>query len=129
MNIYIYHYSTGAMRNMVYASKKQVPDNIQTLRNRSIFVLMNLGDAASRSTATPFTTWNKKVPDCRRFGAFVDSCITPAGFVGISPDGGHKAVDNIKQRIFLIDGAYHDILIRLFLDRRTTKDHWFRTSG
>jgi len=92
------HYSTGAMHNKIYTSKKQILDDIQALRNRGIFVLMNLDDAASWSTATPFTTWNKKALDCRQFAAFVDSCITVAGFDGISLDVEHKAVDNTDYR-------------------------------
>jgi hypothetical protein len=92
------HYNTGAMRNRVYTSKKKILDDIQTLRKRGIFVLMNVDDAASWSTSTPFTTWNKKTLDFRQFAAFIDSCVTAAGFDGISLDVEHKAVDNTDYR-------------------------------
>ena len=92
------HYNTGAMRNKAYSSKKQILDDIRTLRNKGVFVLMNVDDAPSWSTPTPFTTWNKKTLDYRQFAAFVDSCVTVAGFDGISLDVEHKAVDNADYR-------------------------------
>jgi hypothetical protein len=92
------HYSTGAMRNAVYTSKKQILNDIQTLRKRGVFVLMNLDDAASWSTSTPFTTWNGKALNYIQFAAFVDSCVTAANLDGISLDVEHKAVDNTNYR-------------------------------
>jgi hypothetical protein len=92
------HYKTGAMRNTVYTSKKKVLEDIQTLRKRGVLVLMNVDDAASWSTATPFTTWDKKTLDYKAFAAFVDSCVTVVGFDGISLDVEHKAVDNADYR-------------------------------
>jgi hypothetical protein len=62
------HYNTRWMRNAVYRSKKQVLDDIQALRKKGVLVLMNVDDAASWSTATPFTTWNGTACDYRQFG-------------------------------------------------------------
>jgi hypothetical protein len=92
------HYNTRWMRNAVYRSKKQVLDDIQALRKKGVLVLMNVDDAASWSTATPFTTWNGKACDYRQFAAFVDSCVTAAGLDGISLDVEHKAEDNTNYR-------------------------------
>jgi hypothetical protein len=92
------HYNSGWMKNVVYKSKKQVLDDIQTLRKRGILVLMNVDDAASWSTATPFTTWNGKALNYTQFASFVDSCVTAAGLDGISLDVEHKAVDNTNYR-------------------------------
>lgn len=54
------HYDTQWMRNRIYSSKKQILDDIKTLQSRGILVLMNVDDAATWSTTTPFTTWNGK---------------------------------------------------------------------
>ncbi|HLV31072.1 MAG TPA: hypothetical protein VKY57_05825, partial [Chitinispirillaceae bacterium] len=48
------HYDTQWMRNKVYKSKRKILDDIQTLRERGILVLMNVDDAPSWSTGTPF---------------------------------------------------------------------------
>jgi hypothetical protein len=92
------HYNSGAMHNKVYTAKKQILNDIQTLRKRGVFVLMNVDDAASWSTSIPFTTWNKKALDYRQFAAFIDSCVTAVGFDGISLDVEHKATDNTDYR-------------------------------
>jgi|WetSurMetagenome_2_1015567.scaffolds.fasta_scaffold96739_2 hypothetical protein len=92
------HYNTGAMHNAVYASKKQILNDIQALRKKGIPVLMNVDDAPSWSTATPFTTWNGKTLNMTQFAAFVDSCVTAAGLDGISLDVEHKATDNASYR-------------------------------
>src|SRR5690554_1309983 len=80
------HYDTQWMRNKVYKSKRKILDDIQTLRERGILVLMNVDDAPSWSTGTPFTAWNGKMCDYREFAAFVDSCVKVVGFDGISLD-------------------------------------------
>jgi hypothetical protein len=92
------HYNTGWMRNAVYSSKKQILDDIQILRKRGVLVLMNVDDAASWSTATPFTTWNGKALNYTQFALFVDSCVTAADLDGISLDVEHKATDNTYYR-------------------------------
>ncbi|HEX3008006.1 MAG TPA: hypothetical protein VHO90_10360, partial [Bacteroidales bacterium] len=48
------NYNSGWMQNAYYKNKKQILTDIQTLRARGIKVLMNVDDAASWSTATPF---------------------------------------------------------------------------
>jgi hypothetical protein len=101
------HYSTGAMRNAVYTSKKQILSDIQTLRKRGVSVLMNVDDAASWSTPTPFTTWNGKTLNNKQFAAFIDSCVTAVGLDGISLDVEHKAVDNADYRNLIKElGSY-----------------------
>ena len=92
------HYDTQWMRNKVYKSKRKILDDIQTLRERGILVLMNVDDAPSWSTGTPFTAWNGKKCDYREFAAFVDSCVKVVGFDGISLDVEHNAVDNTHYR-------------------------------
>src|SRR6218665_2114877 len=52
------HYNSGWMQNAYYKHKRQVLADIQTLRARGVKVLMNVDDAASWSTATPFTAYN-----------------------------------------------------------------------
>jgi hypothetical protein len=101
------NYSTGAMRNAVYSSKKQIINDIQTLRKKGVLVLMNVDDAASWSTPTPFTTWNGKKLNYKQFAAFVDSCVTAVGLDGISLDVEHKAVDNADYRNLIKElGSY-----------------------
>lgn len=92
------HYDTQWMRNRIYKSRKQILDDIRTLQERGILVLMNVDDAATWSTGTPFTTWDGKPYDYRQFAAFVDSCVDVVGFDGISLDVEHKAVDNEQYR-------------------------------
>ncbi|NLW31986.1 MAG: hypothetical protein GXY77_11085 [Fibrobacter sp.] len=92
------HYDTQWMRNKVYKSKRKILDDIQSLREKGILVLMNVDDAPSWSTETPFTAWNGKKCDYREFAAFVDSCVKVVGFDGISLDVEHNAVDNTHYR-------------------------------
>lgn len=92
------HYDTQWMRNKVYGSKKRILEDIRKLRERGVCVLMNVDDAASWSTTTPFTTWNGKGCDYRQFATFVDSCVDVAGFDGIALDVEHKAEDNVNYR-------------------------------
>ena len=101
------HYNSNWMRNAVYSSKKQILNDIQKLRSKGVLVLMNVDDAASWSTATPFTTWNGKALTYVQFAAFVDSCVTAVGLDGISMDVEHKATDNSYYRNLIIEfGKY-----------------------
>ena len=101
------HYNSNSMRNAVYSSKKQILNDIQKLRSAGVLVLMNVDDAASWSTATPFTTWNGKALNYVQFAAFVDSCVTVAGLDGISLDVEHKATDNSYYRNLITEfGKY-----------------------
>lgn len=92
------HYNSGWMQNAVYKSKKQVLDDIQTLRKRGLIVLMNVDDAASWSTATPFRMWDGKALNYTQFASFVDSCVNAVGLDGISLDIEHGAEDNTQYR-------------------------------
>lgn len=92
------HYDTKWMRNRIYTTKKKILDDIRTLQERGLAVLMNVDDAATWSTETPFTTWDGKKLNYREFAAFVDSCADVVGFDGISLDVEHKAVDNMHYR-------------------------------
>jgi hypothetical protein len=92
------HYNTGWMQNAHYKSKKQILDDIQILRSRGIKVLMNVDDAASWSTATPFTTYNGTAYNYVQFASFINDCVNTVGFDGISLDVEHGATDNTNYR-------------------------------
>lgn len=92
------HYNTGWMKNAYYTHKKQVLDDIQTLRSRGVKVLMNVDDAASWSTATPFTTYNGTAYNYVQFASFINDCVNAVGFDGISLDVEHGATDNTNYR-------------------------------
>jgi hypothetical protein len=92
------HYNSGWMQNAYYHSKRQILADIQTLRSRGIKVLMNVDDAASWSTSTPFTTYNGTAYNYQQFAAFINTCVTTVGFDGISLDVEHGATDNTNYR-------------------------------
>ncbi|HEX3009835.1 MAG TPA: glycosyl hydrolase family 18 protein, partial [Bacteroidales bacterium] len=92
------NYNSGWMQNAYYKNKKQILTDIQTLRARGIKVLMNVDDAASWSTATPFTTYNGTALNYTQFASFVYNCVTTVGFDGISLDVEHGATDNTNYR-------------------------------
>lgn len=81
-----------------YEYYKQILDDIQTLRSQGIYVLMNVDDAASWSTSTPFTTWDNDGLNYQEFAEFVYDCVIDAGFDGISLDVEHGATDNTYYR-------------------------------
>jgi hypothetical protein len=92
------HYNSGWMQNAYYHSKRQILADIQTLRSRGIKVLMNVDDAASWSTATPFTTYNGTAYNYQQFASFINTCVNTVGFDGISLDVEHGATDNTNYR-------------------------------
>jgi hypothetical protein len=92
------HYNSGWMQNAYYHSKRQVLNDIQTLRSRGIQVLMNVDDAASWSTATPFTTYNGTAYNYIQFASFINDCVNTVGLDGISLDVEHGATDNTNYR-------------------------------
>jgi Glycosyl hydrolases family 18 len=92
------HYNTNWMKNAHYQYKKQVLDDIQTLRARGVKVLMNVDDAASWSTTTPFTTYNSVAKNYVQFASFVNDCVNTVGLDGISLDVEHGATDNTNYR-------------------------------
>lgn len=92
------HYNSGWMQNAYYHNKRQILNDIQTLRSRGIQVLMNVDDAASWSTATPFTTYNGTPYNYVQFASFINNCVNTVGFDGISLDVEHGATDNTNYR-------------------------------
>ncbi|NIG55761.1 glycosyl hydrolase family 18 protein [Chitinophaga sp. Cy-1792] len=92
------NYNTGWMVNSIYKYKKQVLADIQTLRARGVKVLMNVDDAASWSTTTPFTTYNGTAYTYTQFASFINTCVNTVGLDGISLDVEHGATDNTNYR-------------------------------
>jgi hypothetical protein len=88
------HYHTTWMRNVIYKSYAQIRQDMQILRSRGVKVLMNVDDAKSWSTATPFTTWDGKALTPQEFAVFIKACADTAGFDGISLDVEHGATGN-----------------------------------
>jgi len=101
------HYNSGWMQNAYYHSKRQILADIQTLRARGVKVLMNVDDAASWSTATPFTTYNGTAYNATQFASFINTCVNTVGFDGISLDVEHGATANTNYRNLIAAlGAY-----------------------
>ncbi|NML38769.1 hypothetical protein HHL17_16290 [Chitinophaga sp. G-6-1-13] len=92
------NYNTGWMVNSIYKSKKQILADIQALRARGVKVLMNVDDAASWSTSTPFTTYNGTPYTYTQFASFINNCVNKVGLDGISLDVEHGAYDNSNYR-------------------------------
>jgi hypothetical protein len=89
------HYATAWMRNVNYHSHAEVLRDIRVLQARGVKVLMNVDDAASWSTATPFTAYDGKKLNAQEFAAFIKACaIDSVGFDGISLDIEHNATAN-----------------------------------
>lgn len=92
------HYNSGWMQNAYYHNKRRILEDIQTLRSQGIKVLMNVDDAASWSTATPFTAWNGTGMNYTQFASFINTCVNTVGLDGISLDVEHGATDNTNYR-------------------------------
>lgn len=92
------HYNSGWMQNAYYHSKRQILEDIQTLRSQGIKVLMNVDDAASWSTSTPFTTYDGTGMNYTQFASFINTCVSTVGLDGISLDVEHGATDNTSYR-------------------------------
>jgi Secretion system C-terminal sorting domain len=89
------HYSTGWMRNVNYHSYSEILRDIRILQARGVKVLMNLDDAASWSTSTPFTTYDGTKYNYQQFAAFIKACaIDSLHLDGISLDIEHGATGN-----------------------------------
>jgi hypothetical protein len=95
------HYNSGWMRNVVYKSYSQILGDIRVLQARGVKVLMNVDDAASWSTSTPFSTYDGKKLDYQQFAAFVKACIDSARLDGICLDIEHKATANASYNSLL----------------------------
>jgi len=89
------HYSTGWMRNAVYNYYSEILRDIKTLQARGVKVLMNVDDAPSWSTSTPFTTYDGTKLDYKQFALFIKECaIDSLHLDGISLDIEHRATGN-----------------------------------
>ncbi len=89
------HYSTGVMRNVNYHSYGEIIRDVRILQARGVNVLMNVDDAASWSTSTPFTTHDGTKYDYQQFAAFIKACaIDSLHLNGISLDIEHGATGN-----------------------------------
>jgi hypothetical protein len=83
------------MRNVNYHSHAEVLRDIKVLQAQGVKVLMNVDDAASWSTSTPFTTYDGKKLTGEEFAAFIRACaIDSVGLDGISLDIEHGATGN-----------------------------------
>lgn len=89
------HYATGAMRNVNYHSYSEIMRDVRILQSRGVKVLINLDDAASWSTSTPFMTYDSIAFTYQQFAAFVKACaIDSLHLDGISLDIEHGATWN-----------------------------------
>jgi Secretion system C-terminal sorting domain/Glycosyl hydrolases family 18 len=89
------HYSTGWMRNVNYHYYCEIIRDVRILQARGIKVLMNVDDAASWSTSTPFTTYDGIKYNSQQFASFIKTCaIDSLHLDGISLDIEHKATGN-----------------------------------
>ena len=89
------HYASGWMRNVNYHSYAEILRDVRILQARGVKVLMNVDDAASWSTSTPFTTYDGKKLTAQEFAAFIKTCaIDSVRLDGISLDIEHGATGN-----------------------------------
>lgn len=89
------HYSTGWMHNVVYNYYSEIIRDIRILQSRGVKVLMNVDDAPSWSTATPFTTYDSVGLNYQQFAQFIKTCaIDSLHLDGISLDVEHRATGN-----------------------------------
>lgn len=76
--------------NPHYHSYASIIADVRTLQARGVKVLMNVDDAASWNTTTPFTTWNGTGLTYTQFAAFVNACVIDSlHFDGIALDVEH----------------------------------------
>ncbi|MGE5412323.1 MAG: T9SS type A sorting domain-containing protein, partial [Clostridiales bacterium] len=91
------NYHTGWMRNVNYHYYSEILRDIKILQSRGVKVLMNVDDAASWSTSTPFTAYDGKKYDYKQFAEFIKTCaIDKLHLDGISLDIEHKATGNTE---------------------------------
>ncbi len=89
------HYSTGWMRNVNYHYYSEIMRDVRILQSRGVKVLMNVDDAPSWSTSTPFTTYDGIKYDYQQFAEFIKTCAVDSLHLdGISLDIEHKAQAN-----------------------------------
>lgn len=90
-------YHTGWMTttNINYHYYSQIIRDIRKLQARGVKVLMNVDDAASWSTSTPFTTYDGKKLNYQQFAQFIKACaIDSLHLDGVSLDIEHRATGN-----------------------------------
>jgi len=76
--------------NPHYHSYASIIADVRVLQARGVKVLMNVDDATSWNTTTPFTTWNGTGLTYTQFAAFVKACIIDSlHFDGIALDVEH----------------------------------------
>ncbi|SEW28272.1 hypothetical protein SAMN05428988_3934 [Chitinophaga sp. YR573] len=76
--------------NPNYHSYKSIRDHVKILQQRGVKVLMNVDDAASWNTTTPFTTYNGVGLTYLQYAAFAKACIIDSlHFDGIALDVEH----------------------------------------
>lgn len=76
--------------NPNYHSYKSIINHVRVLQARGVKVLMNVDDAASWNTTTPFTTYNGTGLNYLQFASFVKACIIDSlHFDGIALDVEH----------------------------------------
>jgi hypothetical protein len=91
------HYATGYMRNVNYQFYSEILRDIRILQTRGVKVLMNVDDAPSWSTDTPFTTFDGINYNYKQFAEFIKYCaIDVLKLDGISLDIEHKATGNTQ---------------------------------
>lgn len=96
------HYETGWMRNVNYHYYGEIIRDVRILQARGVKVLMNVDDAASWSTSTPFTTYDGIGYDYKQFAAFIKACaIDSLHLDGISLDIEHGATWNESYKNLL----------------------------
>jgi len=96
------HYATGWMRNVNYHYYSEIIRDVRILQERGVKVLMNVDDAASWSTSTPFTTYDGVKYDYKQFAGFIKACaIDSLHLDGISLDIEHGASWNESYKNLL----------------------------
>ncbi len=91
------HYANGYIIsvNPNYHYYSEIIRDIKILQARGIKVLMNVDDAPSWSTATPFTTYDSLKLNYKQFAKFIKTCaIDSLHLDGISLDIEHRATGN-----------------------------------
>ncbi len=91
------HYANGYIitTNVNYHYYSEIIRDVRVLQARGVKVLMNVDDAASWSTSTPFTTYDGRKLDYQQFAAFIKACVIDSLHLdGISLDIEHGATGN-----------------------------------
>jgi len=91
------HYANGYIitTNINYHYYSEIIRDVRVLQARGVKVLMNVDDAASWSTSTPFTTYDGTKYNYQQFAAFIKLCaIDSLHLDGISLDIEHGATGN-----------------------------------